>query len=159
MRTIILLIFCIPLLANAETKMSSAEALGKVFNLSNQAVNLGKIAKLKLSDMQLKSFNNRMLEDHQISLQTIEKLASQLNIKLPEYKEDAKSVEKIEKLQGKKFALAYIDKEVDLHQKLLTLIEDEIVPHTDSLMVKKVMNNFTPRLDTLLENAKKQRKF
>jgi len=91
----------------------------KAANGSMMEVETGKLAQDKAINPRVKDFGAMMVKDHSEANNKLKRLASSLNIALPEsISDDAKKdVEKLDKKNGKDFDKAYVDMMVDDHEK------------------------------------------
>lgn len=69
--------------------------------------------------------------------------------------EDAQEhVGELRKLSGLEFDKAYLDHEVDLHQKVLDQIEDDLIPNAQNPAVRAYLEEIRPVVTAHLERAK-----
>lgn len=133
--------------------LSDPEMIKKVYQMSSQIMDLGKMARGKLDDTQLKAFNQRMMGDHKVGIETIQKLGSTFNIGFEDTDEGQSKVKQLEALKGKAFEKEYVKTAVSTHKNLLNTIKDVLIPQANSPLVKGLLQNYLPRLSGLLDSA------
>jgi len=81
-------------------------------------VKLGQLAADKASDPDVKSFGQKMVEDHGKANDQLKMLATQKNLAMPsDLGKHQKTYDKLSKLQGADFDKAYVKEMVDDHKK------------------------------------------
>lgn len=132
---------------------SDPEVLKKVYQMSSQMMSLGKMASSKLNDPQLQAFNQRMLGDHGVGIETIQKLGSTFGIGGKEDNDADSKIKQLEALKGKAFEKEYVKTALSSHQNILSTIKDVLLPQANSPLVKGLLKNYIPRLSGLLDSA------
>ncbi len=136
----------------------TAGLLSKIYQLSSKATQVGTVANGKLDDPRMISYNNRMINDHQVTKKTLEDTWSQLGIELPAAKSNSKELLELGKMKGKAFGKEYLKNGIDIHTQLLNLVKTKISPDAHSPLVKTILNNLSSRFSSLLDNAQSLQK-
>lgn len=149
------LMICTQVYSAPVNQLTDAEVIASAYDMNQKAIELARLGKGRLNDMQLKSFNDRALEDHKISARTLNDAARQLQINITSGKlgED-QSLTDLEKLKGRKFDRAYLEKMQGLHDRLVEMLNDKLIPEADSAHLRLILKNMKPRLNTLQENTR-----
>lgn len=132
--------------------LSSLKLLSEVQALSSKAISLGDMAKGKLTTPALKSFNDRMIEDHQVSGANLKEMVTKYSLNLPTDSIQSEDLSSLKKLSGDKFEEQYLKEGLNLHTKLLDLLKDKVLPATDNAAVKGMLKNYIPRVSTLVDS-------
>lgn len=132
--------------------LSSLKLLSEVQALSSKAISLGDMAKGKLTTPALKSFNDRMIEDHQVSGANLKEMVTKYSLNLPTDSIQSEDLSSLKKLSGDKFEKQYLKEGLNLHTKLLDLLKDKVLPATDNAAVKGMLKNYIPRVSTLVDS-------
>jgi len=132
--------------------LSSLKLLSEVKELSTKAIDLGKFAKGKLKTPGLVSFNERMIEDHQVSSNTLKEVTSSLSLPSTEEDKETSVVSKLKNLSGDKFEKQYITESLQLNSSLLDLLKNKVLPVTENAAVKGLLKNYIPRVSTLVDS-------
>lgn len=90
-------------------------------------VQMGKVAQEKTKMEQVRDFAERMVKDHSKTNDELQKLASKLSITTPAVLDSAhkNAMDELQKLSGGRFDLAYIEDQVDAHQKAIDAFQKE----------------------------------
>lgn len=133
--------------------LSDPAVIKKVYQMSSEIMDLGKMARGKLDDTQLRAFNQRMLGDHKVGIETIQKLSSTFDVGLNIKNGNQDKIEQLEALSGKAFEKEYVKTAVSSHRNLLSTVQDVLIPAAKSPLVKALLQNYIPRLSSLLDSA------
>lgn len=147
---VILLIFNSSL---AATNNSTEGVLTTLHHYSQEALEIGKLGKMKLVDMQIKAFNERMLEDHQVSSEAIEDAAKHLNIDIKTKIRQDDEADKLNKLSGKQFADQYLQSMEELHLKMQRSFQKDIEGRTIQPL-KGMLEGHLARVNSILGNLR-----
>jgi putative membrane protein len=101
-------------------------------------VEFGRLAQQKAADTAVKEFAGMMIQDHGKANDKLMELATKADIPLPDRLDpDHQAVrEKLEKLSGREFDVAYILAQIEDHQKTVQLLQWEIGSGQDASLQK-----------------------
>ena len=118
-------------------------------------IKLGEVAKTHASSDDVKSFGQRMIDDHGKLNQELEKVASDKGLSVPQAldKKGQDVVEKLSKETDKSFDRSYMSRAVDEHQEDIKAFEKEVKEGKDQAM-KQVASKALPTLREHLAQAK-----
>jgi putative membrane protein len=117
-------------------------------NESNRAeIELGTLAASQASNASVKSFGQRMVNDHQGALQELQQLADNKDFTLSsELTTEHKELKtRLSGLSGYSFDTAYINSQVMDHNKAISLFENEST-HGDDQSLKNYANKYLPHI-------------
>ncbi len=133
------------------------EQIAAVTDEANSAeVEQGKIARLKSKDRDVQRFSAKMIAAHEEAKQNQDKL------KLPTAEsklgnsigmEAASTMNTLKSSEGAAFDKAYIDAQVDEHQKLLDALNDKLLPNVKNPDLKAYLNQILPHVARHLKEA------
>lgn len=137
-------------------EMSKSEMLSKVYELSNKALNVSKMAAGKLEDPRLKDLNQQILSNQSLSSGALQQIASQMGVNLPTTDKSAEGgvLEKLKGLKGKAFEKEYLNTETGLHTQLLDLVKNKLLPTVNSPITRTLLQSYSPKLSAIVESAK-----
>jgi putative membrane protein len=117
-------------------------------------VSMGKLAESHAQNADVKSFGQRMVQDHSKANDQLMAAASQANIKLPAnpLPMDQAAVDRLSKLQGAAFDRAYSQQMVKDHEKTIALFRRE-AKGGDNSNLKTFASNTLPTLKEHLKMA------
>jgi putative membrane protein len=116
----------------------------KVLTVTNEGeVKMGKLAKDKTKNPEVKKFAEHMIKDHERNKEETMKLADKMKA-TPEDNELSKTVKKdgdlsmnmVQKLEGKDFDKAYINDQVLGHQQVLENLDKKLIPNVENSDLK-----------------------
>jgi putative membrane protein len=121
----------------------------------------GELAKKKASNKQVRAFANRMIKEHS----SLNKEAKELIIKLKMATEDnpiskdlkvdiKNNLDQLKNLNGREFDNAYIDREIEFHQKIIDVADSKLAPNVKNVEIKALLTKTRPALAAHLEQAK-----
>lgn len=142
--------------------MSDAEIAHAVITANATEVSAAKIAAEKAQSPDVKKFARMMLTDHKDASQQASALAKKLALS-PKDNEISRGLRKdaedetgkLQSAQGAAFDRAYIDNEVDDHQKVLDTIDKKLLPDAKNPMLKALIAKIRPVIAEHLDFAKK----
>lgn len=129
---------------------------------NNVDIEAGKLAKNKASHKDVQGYAYRMIEEHT----DVNKQATELATKLKVTPQDnaiskslkaggKKNLDKLNGLmRGHEFDKAYIDGEVKLHQQVIEVADEKLVPNVKNEELKALLIKVRPALISHLEHAK-----
>ena len=126
---------------------------------SNTAeIDAGKLAKSRAQNPQVKQFAQQMVKDHS-AMNT--ELAKNLDLKLMDNDESQRirqdaldSLEQLEGMQGADFDKAYIDKQVMMHEEVVAMMQDKLIPNAQSPKLKAALDKAAPKVQSHLKMAR-----
>lgn len=154
----LIIIFSTTSQAAAKNNLTDAEVLSTAYDYSQQQIELSRFARGKLEDMQLRSINDRLLEDHKVMARTLDDLAKDQKYKISHgiLGKDTDFI-KLRSLSGKRFDAAFLRKSVELQEAYLKTLNQTLIPESESAYLKEVLKNFKPKLNKFQDNAKAQK--
>ena len=132
-----------------------------VLGVANTAdIQGGEVAEKKAQNAEVKSFGQLMVTDHTALNEQGNQLAERLNLS-PEANqtseqlrtEHAQAAERLNGLNGAEFDRAYIDHEVQMHQKLLTMIDSQILPNAQNAELRTMLEQGRAKIQEHLTKA------
>ena len=126
---------------------------------SNTAeIDAGKLAKSRAKNPQVKQFAQQMVKDHS-AMNT--ELAKNLDLKLMDNDESQRirqdaldSLEQLKGMQGADFDKAYIDKQVMMHEEVVAMMQDKLIPKAQSPKLKAALDKAAPKVQSHLKMAR-----
>jgi putative membrane protein len=144
---------------------SGAWTNDRIFGFAHNAnageIALGKLAEKKATNPQVKAFAREMVKDHQAMMSEAHSLFGKLNAKPDTTADDARDLAKsgadeikelTDKAAGKDWDKAYIDEQVEAHQKVLDKLQDAAKNTTDST-VTNALSKTTAKVQEHLTKA------
>jgi putative membrane protein len=116
-------------MSSADTKFMKEAAMGGM-----EEVELGKLAAQKASDPNVKSFGQKMVDDHSKANDQLQQLATQKGVTLPTGMSTSQKndMAKLDKLSGATFDKAYVSMMVKDHKKDVAEFKKESTSAKDS---------------------------
>lgn len=121
-------------------------------------IDAGKLAKSHAQNPQVKQFAQQMIKDH--SAMNAE-LAKNLDLKLMDndesqgIRQDAlDSLEKLKSMRGADFDKAYIDKQVMMHEEVVAMMQDKLIPNAQNPQLKAALDKAAPKVQSHLKMAR-----
>ena len=137
---------------------SDGEILAIVRAANTAEIDAAKLAKDKAQNPQVKQFAQQMIKDH--SAMNAE-LAKNLELKLLDNDESQRirqdaldSLEKLKGMQGAQFDKAYIDKQVAMHEEVVSMMQDELIPNAQNPQLKAALDKAAPKVQSHLKAAR-----
>lgn len=121
-------------------------------------VEMGRLAQDKAESQDVKDFGKRMVDDHTQANDKLKNVASQENITLPSKMdaEDQQTYDRLSKLSGKPFEIAYMRDMVKDHTKDISEFQQEAKNGTDD-KIKGFASDTLPTLQDHLKRAQQIR--
>jgi putative membrane protein len=146
----------------AQTLPPSNANIFEILEVANKGeIKAGKEAKSSATSNEVKQFAEQMINDHTEMAKSSKALAKKLNIHPEEnatskaLEADAKNTLKgIKDLKGAEFDKAYIASQVSMHQKVLDMINNTLLPNAQNPELKAMLTEATPKIQAHLEHAK-----
>jgi putative membrane protein len=131
----------------------------RVANLAE--VRESELARSKTADSAVRDFATMMVTEHTAQNNKAESELSKANVESADTvfsrQLDAESgvvTERLRALTGIAFDRAYIDRQVDAHQALLTLVDSKLLPHARKKVVKEQLTELHTMVEKHLARAK-----
>lgn len=128
------------------------QVLSEIYQMSLLAVEIGNEARSKILDPRLREFNQRLISDHQVSMETIEDTVRQIDIELDTHNISTDS--EIRDLKGRAYEKEYLKDQIEVNSKLLNFLKDQAIPTTDSSVLKTIYSNYLVRVSKIVSNAR-----
>jgi putative membrane protein len=146
---------CVRAAEKAPTVRPEQPFLTEVASVGHMEVALGKMAQTHAASEQVKSFGQRMVDDHSKADEELKQLAARKSITLPAKMspQHQKIVDRLSKLKGKEFDSAYMDEMVRGHEATVAKFRKEAAS-ADDPDVKEFANKMLPTLEGHLQMAK-----
>jgi len=147
--------------AGQSGKMDLSDAnIVALLAVANQSdIEGGQLAETKASSSEVRSYGTRMISDHGSMLRQGNQLAKQLMINPVQpalgqqlLSEHEKSMEALKKKSGEQFDRAYIDHEIQMHQKVIGLVE-KATQQADNAQLRTLLQQSRPALEDHLKQA------
>ena len=137
---------------------SDGEILAIAQAANTAEIDAGKLAKSRAQNPQVKQFAQQMIKDH--SAMNAE-LAKNLDLKLMDndesqgIRQDAlDSLEKLKSMRGADFDKAYIDKQVMMHEEVVAMMQDKLIPNAQNPQLKAALDKAAPKVQSHLKMAR-----
>lgn len=145
-----------------EKKPNDAE-ISKILDETNKGeIELAKLAKSKSKNEEVKKFADHMIKEHTTnnknSMQLAQKLAikPESNEKSNEMKQEGeKKLTELKSLQGKEFDKAYMDSQVNMHSKVLSDLDNQLLTSAKNPELKAMLEKTRTAVSQHLDQAKK----
>ncbi|MGZ3773933.1 MAG: DUF4142 domain-containing protein [Pseudobdellovibrionaceae bacterium] len=137
--------------------------ISEVMEEANEAeVNAGKIAERKATNEEVKSFAKMMVDSHKENEKEGKKVLKDTKIKTKSTdltknvkKELKDKVSSLRSLKGNEFDKAYISSQIEMHQKLLTDLDNTYIPNAQNPQLKSFLERTKAHVQEHLTHAKK----
>lgn len=146
----------------SETKPNDAEITKIVTTTNEGEINIAKLAQKKAKSEEVRKFAGHMITEHtnnnKNSMMLIRKLELKpdSNNKSEEFKKNSeKTISKLSDLEGAAFDKAYIESQVNIHQKVLNDLEQTLIPSAKNPELKALLEKTRSNVNAHLEHAKK----
>jgi putative membrane protein len=124
-------------------------------------IDAGRLAKLKSKNKEVREFAETMINDHLSVNKEAAALVAKLKVR-PTNNEISKNltnggkdnIKNLRKLSWKKFDIQYVDHEVAYHQAVLDTIDKTLIPNSENLELKALIEKVRPAIAAHLEHAK-----
>jgi len=152
-----------PAPAEAAAPALSDEEIFKLLDVANTAeVEQGKLAQTKARSAKVKNFAALMIQHHTKAKEKGSKLSAKLGITPAEtamatqMKSEADSkLMNLKNTSGQDFDRAYMDLQVEEHQKLLTKIDEKLMPSAKDPQLKALLQELRTTVESHLKEAQK----
>ena len=144
---------------SAKINLSDSNIVALLAAANQSDIEGGQLAETKADSREVRSYGTRMISDHGSMLRESNQLAKQLMITpiqpaqgqhmLSEHKQ---SMETLKKKSGEQFDRAYIDHEIQMHQKVIGLVE-KATQEADNPRLRMLLEQSRPALQDHLEQA------
>ncbi len=146
----------------SDASMLSDEQIAGISDAANNAeIDQATIARAKAKDPRVKSFAQMMIDHHGQAKRDQANLMSRLSMAPAEssrsrqLRTDAQNaLSTLNDATGADFDKAYINAQVDAHQKVLAALDNELIPNADNADLKKLLQEIRPRVQSHLTQAK-----
>lgn len=142
--------------------LNDAEIAHIVVTANDVDIEAGNVAKKKAKHEDVHGYAHRMISEHTDVNQQAKDLVKKLGVTPKDnpisqsLKEDGKkNLDKLKDLSGKEFDKAYIDAEITLHQQVIDVADNKLVPSVKNEELKALLVKVRPSLVSHLEHAQK----
>lgn len=133
-----------------------------IFVAANDAdIKNGQQAKSKSKSTQVKSFADRMIQDHSAAKKEAQDLAGRLNINAEDNDASRQLMsdtdamrDSLGKMSGLAYDKNYIDDEVAIHEKVLGTLDNTLIPNAQNPDLKTLLTHARDIVQSHLEHAK-----
>lgn len=151
--------------AFAVSTAMAAPGDGEIMAIAHAAntaeIDTGRLAKSRAQNPQVRQFAQQMIQDH--TAMNAE-LAKNLDLELMDndesqrIREDAlASLDRLKGLQGAEFDRAYIESQVEMHEKVIALMQGELIPNARNPQLKSTLDKAAPKVQSHLKMARQIR--
>lgn len=151
--------------AQEHASLSDAEVAAIAVVANQIDIDYADIAKQKSKNKDILQFATTMARDHKAVIDQASALVKKLNVTPKDNAVSKQLVSDAEKAKaalnsksGKAFDKAYIDNEVSYHKTVVNAVETLLIPETENLELKELLQNILPALKTHLAHAEKVQK-
>ena len=155
-----LVLFSAYAVAQQNPKLSDAEIAHAAVTANQIDIDFAAIAKSKSSNADILKFAETMANDHNAVIAQAVALAKKLDVTpinndvRKKLAGDAEKTTKILRTTSKKnFDKVYIDNEVSYHKAVISAVEGLLIPETENLELKELLQNVVPALKVHLQHA------
>ncbi|HTA92508.1 MAG TPA: DUF4142 domain-containing protein [Polyangiaceae bacterium] len=133
------------------------EQIAAVTDGANSAeIEQGKVARLKSKDREVQRFSAKMIAAHEEAKKNQDKLqlaTAESALGNTIGTEAASTMNTLKSSEGASFDKAYIDAQVDEHQKLLDALNDKLIPNVKNPDLRAYLNQILPHVAQHLKEA------
>jgi putative membrane protein len=148
--------------AAPEKQALSDEQIAAVTDAANDAeVAQAKIAQKNAKNPRVKKFAAMMIKDHTQAKQKQKKLLGKIDITAAESSmstqlasDSQQKLEDLKAVKGADFDRAYMDAQVDAHQKVLDAFDNQLIPQAENAEFKALLSEIRPKIAAHLSEAK-----
>jgi putative membrane protein len=144
---------------SAKMNLSDANIVALLAIANQSDIEGGQLAETKASSREVRSYGTRMISDHASMLKQGNQLSKQLMINPVQpalgqqmLSEHQRSMEALKKKSGDQFDRAYIEHEIQMHQKVIRLVE-EATQAADDPQLRTLLQQSRPALEDHLKQA------
>ena len=154
--------FLLPSIAFAASHLNDAEIAGIVVAANEVDMEAGRYAEANSTNDDVKVYARRMAGEHTDVNESAKKLVSKLNVKPEETAistglraEGKANLLKFKALNGKACDKSYIDQGIELHRKVIDVVDNKLIPNAKNEELKAMLVKVRPSLVSHLEHAQK----
>jgi putative membrane protein len=147
--------------ANTHTPKSDAEITNAVMTVNTEEMNLARIGKQKAQHEKVKAYADMMFKEHAQSNDKTSSLRNKKEIGLKESKDSMRikfgteyQIEQLKKMEGKNFDRAFMQEQVNLHQKVLDKMDSSLIPNAQDQDLKALLQEQRGNIEKHLQEAK-----
>ncbi|MCK0157244.1 DUF4142 domain-containing protein [Cellulophaga sp. F20128] len=153
-------LICFSSYGQQKDELSDPE-VASVAVVANQIdISYAEIALKKSKNNEILEFANRMITDHNVVIKQAVDLVTKLSVTPKDNAiskslvEDAEKInKKLLKAKKKKFDNIYIDNEVAYHKAVIAAVKNLLIPESDNMELKELLEAVLPALEAHLEHA------
>jgi putative membrane protein len=147
--------------ATAEEAMNDAQILQLVHAANQGEIKQANLAQQKAQNGSVKKLARMISQDHAMADAKGNELTQKLNLTLAtsplstRLENDAQALfTEMQPLSGAEFDKKYVDAQITMHEQVLKLIDDKLVPNAKSSDVKQLVSMIRPKIDMHLTEAR-----
>lgn len=133
------------------------EFMGYAYNISNQQVELGKLAAEKGISPRVKDYGQQMVDLYSKKIEELQEMSQQYNVTLPQAMTDEQSgrVQELRDKELNEFDRTYWDTVVDAHKDAMDEFDDNVkdIEETDNTTFNIWARNTSKEIRAQMENA------
>jgi putative membrane protein len=141
--------------------MTDGNIVAVVKTANDADIDNGNAAKGITKNSKVRAFAEQMVTDHTSVNKQIDDLKGRLNIN-PEDNDASRNFktmadaqrDSLKKLKGAEFDRAYIDAEIAVHQQVLDMLDNTLIPSAQNADLKTLLQNARPTISAHLDHAK-----
>ncbi|MEO6421581.1 MAG: DUF4142 domain-containing protein [Candidatus Nitrotoga sp.] len=143
-----------------KSELNDAEIVHIVVTANQVHIENGELAEKKASNKDVRAFKRRLIKESMAINKQAKGIAAKLDV-APEDNAISKSLkadgqkclDKLKSLSGKEFDKAYIDEEIKIHQKVIDVVDTQLVPVVKNEELKALLAKLQTALASHLEYA------
>jgi putative membrane protein len=129
----------------AAADYNDAEIAGIVVAANEVDIEAGRVAQTKSQNEEVKAYAHRMIAEHT----DVNDISTALRT------EGAANTVKFKALGGAAFDRSYIKEEIELHEKVIDVVDNKLIPNAKNAELKALLVKVRPSLVSHLEHARK----
>lgn len=136
--------------------LTDAQIAAITDSANNAEIEQGKIARLKSKDRDVQHFSAEMIAGHEEAKKNQDKLnlaTAESTLGNSVGMEASSTMNALKSTEGAAFDKAYVDAQVDEHQKLLDALNDRLLPNVKNPDLKAYLNQLLPHVARHLKQA------
>lgn len=141
--------------------LSDGQVTDLVFIANTADSTAGELAATRSANSDVKTFARQMVQDHGASNRAMRELAGRVNI-APVSSDDSRDLRSdaddalrtLQSKSGAEFDRAYIDGEVDMHERVLRALDDKLIPAADNAELRTALQQTRTVVAQHLERAR-----
>ncbi len=157
---LLVVIFSLAAYSQENRQLSDAEVASVAVTANQIDIDYAEVAKLKSKNADILKFAETMINDHKAVIAQSVALVTKLNVTPQDNAVSQKlqagakkTMKMLRSKSGHAFNKAYIDNEIAYHKEVISAVENLLIPESDNVELKSLLENVVPALKTHLEHA------